>query len=34
MNGIKAFNRFTIISGDRVVSVHNETYDVTEALTA
>lgn len=34
MNGIKAFNRFTIKSGDRVVSVHNETYDVTAAFTA
>lgn len=29
----KAFNRFTITCGDRVISVHNEAFDVSAALT-
>ena len=32
MIGIRAFNRFTITSGERVVSVHNEAYSVASAL--
>ena len=29
----KAFNRFTITCGDRVISVHNDAFDVSAALT-